>query len=114
MLGCAHPGWKVMISESLRDTRQLKHTLELVHNGTCWIGVNPSLANAIAEEGIRSGMIPGPEKLPYRPMLFAPGQSSRFDRRAMPARDMATKAPRNAKTTEPPNPDRVPAASGSR
>jgi len=58
MLGCAEPGWRVLISESLNPARKLKHTLELVHNGVCWIGINPVLANAVAEEGIRAGVVP--------------------------------------------------------
>jgi sugar fermentation stimulation protein A len=79
MLGCAHPGWKVMVSESLRDTRKLKHTLELVHNGTCWIGVNPSLANAVAEEGIRSGMVPGLSGFTGIAREVRHGSDTRFD-----------------------------------
>lgn len=58
MLGCSEPGWRVLISESPNPGRKLTHTLELIHNGTCWIGINPTLANAVAEEGIRAGRVP--------------------------------------------------------
>src|SRR4051812_28883265 len=58
MIGCAEPGYRVLVSESPNAGRKLRHTLELVHNGICWIGVNPTLANSVAEEAIRSGVIP--------------------------------------------------------
>ena len=42
------PGWRVLASDSGNPKRKLRHTLELVHDGRGWIGVNPGLANAIA------------------------------------------------------------------
>ena len=58
MLGCATPGWKVFVSDSGNPARKLRHTLEMIHNGTCWIGVNPVLANAVAAEGLLAGVVP--------------------------------------------------------
>jgi sugar fermentation stimulation protein A len=79
MTGCAEPGWRVLISDSGSLTRKLRHSLEQVHNGVCWIGVNPVLANAVAEEGIRSGAVPelaGYDRID-REVRF--GESTRFD-----------------------------------
>lgn len=53
------PGWPALISRSSRPGRKLAYTLELVHNGLGWIGVNPALANAVVEEALRAGAIPG-------------------------------------------------------
>ncbi|MDB5050613.1 MAG: sfsA [Fibrobacteres bacterium] len=79
MLGCAQPGMRVLISESPNASRKLKHTLELVHNGACWIGVNPSFANAVAEEGIRAGVVP--ELAGYSGLAreVRHGETTRFD-----------------------------------
>ena len=79
MKGCAEPGWRVRISESPNPRRKLPHTLELVHNGVCWIGVNPALANAAVDEGLRAGMVPelAGYDLIQREARF--GGSTRFD-----------------------------------
>jgi sugar fermentation stimulation protein A len=79
MLGCAQAGFRVLLSESPSVTRRLKHTLELVHNGACWIGVNPALANAVAEEGIRAGIVP--ELAGYSGLAreVRHGETTRFD-----------------------------------
>jgi sugar fermentation stimulation protein A len=79
MLGCAEPGWRVLVSDSLSLTRKLRHTLELVHNGVCWIGVNPSLANAVAEEGLRAGVVPELAGYPRIAREVRHGESTRFD-----------------------------------
>lgn len=79
MTGCAEPGWPVLISDSGSLTRKLRHSLEQIHNGECWIGVNPVLANAVAAEGILAGTVPelsGYDRL-EREVRF--GQSTRFD-----------------------------------
>jgi len=46
-----------MLSTSDNLKRKYPHTLEMIHNGVCWIGINTQRANAIVEEGIRSGII---------------------------------------------------------
>ncbi|MCF7849079.1 MAG: DNA/RNA nuclease SfsA [Kiritimatiellales bacterium] len=58
MTTCAEPGWRVALSESGNPKRKYRHTWELVHNGTCWIGVNTGRANALAAEAIHAGLIP--------------------------------------------------------
>lgn len=58
MTGCAEPGFPARLSRSPNPHRKLSHTLELVHNGACWIGVNPALANAVVAEALAQGRIP--------------------------------------------------------
>jgi sugar fermentation stimulation protein A len=58
MRGCLGEGWPMLLSTSSNPKRKHAHTWELVHNGTCWVGINTSRTNAVAEEGIRSGSIP--------------------------------------------------------
>lgn len=79
MLGCAVPGWKVMVSLSPNPARKLPHTLELVHNGRCWIGVNPLFANAVAEEGLRAGVVPELAGYPELRREAAHASGCRFD-----------------------------------
>ena len=57
MKTCNEPGWKVLLSESSNPKRKLKYTWEMVHNGTCWIGINTHLANKLAAEAIQNGTI---------------------------------------------------------
>ena len=79
MKTCNQPGWKVMLSESDNPKRKLKYTWELVHNGTCWIGVNTILANKLAVEAIQKNRIPelgGYDKLETERTY---GQNSRID-----------------------------------
>jgi sugar fermentation stimulation protein A len=58
MKTCLGEGWPVMLSTSDNRKRKYPHTLEMVHNGSCWIGINTQRANAIVEEGIRIGAVP--------------------------------------------------------
>lgn len=64
MQACWAPGWEVRLSDHadaagvLPAGRRLRWTLELVHNGQCWIGVNTLLTNRIAAEAIMAGRIP--------------------------------------------------------
>jgi sugar fermentation stimulation protein A len=55
---CCTPGWEVALSKAANPKRKLKYTWELVHNGTCWIGINTLVPNRIAEEAVRGGRIP--------------------------------------------------------
>jgi sugar fermentation stimulation protein A len=61
MTGCAGEGWPVLLSRSPNPGRKLAHTLELVHNGSCWIGVNPGRANDVVDGALRAGSLPGLE-----------------------------------------------------
>jgi len=58
MTGCAEPGWQVAVSKSTNPKRKLPYTLEMVHNGQSWIGVNTQRANLIVEEALLAGLIP--------------------------------------------------------
>ena len=37
MTQCQGEGWPVLLSKANNPKRKLKYTLELVHNGKCWI-----------------------------------------------------------------------------
>ena len=58
MKGCLGPDWDVIISDSQNPKRKLQYTLEMLHNGTCWIGINTHLANRIVTEAIEQQNIP--------------------------------------------------------
>lgn len=79
MLGCSSPGARVLVSDSGNPKRKLRHTLELIDGGGGWIGVNPGLANAIAEEGVRAGVIPELAGYPEVRREAAWGADTRFD-----------------------------------
>ena len=74
-----HPGWRVAISPANNPDRKLKYTLELVHNGRCWISVHTGRTNAVAAEGIAANRIP--ELAGYDQILREKpyGESSRID-----------------------------------
>ncbi len=57
MLSCSDPGSRVRLSHFTDGKRKYPYRLDLVHNGTCWIGVNPNLANAIVEAAINAGVL---------------------------------------------------------
>ncbi|MBF2055250.1 MAG: DNA/RNA nuclease SfsA [Candidatus Sericytochromatia bacterium] len=57
MTGCAEPGWRVGLSLSNNPRRKLPYTLEMVHNGQSWIGVNTQRANELVAEALSSGRI---------------------------------------------------------
>lgn len=79
MTGYAAPGLRVLLSRSANPARKLAHTWELVHNGACWIGVNTGLANAVVEEGLRKGALPGLAGYGEIRREAAYGTSSRVD-----------------------------------
>jgi sugar fermentation stimulation protein A len=57
MLGCVGDGWPVRLSLADNPNRKYPHTLEMVHNGACWIGINTQRANPVVEEALRAGLI---------------------------------------------------------
>lgn len=57
MKTCWEPGWSVLLSFHDNPKRKLKYSLEMTHNGKTWIGVNTSLPNKIAIEGIEKGVV---------------------------------------------------------
>lgn len=58
MTTCATPGWRVALSEHDNPKRKYRYTWELVHNGSCWIGVHTGRANELAAEAVAAGTIP--------------------------------------------------------
>ena len=59
MRSCLGEGWPARLSDSRNPKRKLRYTLEMVHNGRCWIGVNTQLPNRLAEEALLAGRLPG-------------------------------------------------------
>jgi len=79
MKTCMTPGWPVMLSRSENPGRKYPYTWEMVHNGSCWIGINTGIPNILAGEAIRSGAIrelQGYSKI-RREVKY--GQNSRID-----------------------------------
>jgi len=58
MKSCMGENWPVKLSKSNNPKRKLNYTLEMIHNGKCWIGLNTILANRIIQEAIEIGKIP--------------------------------------------------------
>lgn len=79
MTGYVEPGLRVLLSRSPNPARKLAHTLELVHNGSCWIGVNTSRANAVVEEALRAGRIPSLAEFPEIRREAGRGGGGRID-----------------------------------
>jgi len=57
MTGCAAPGSPVLVSVSSKPSRKLPFTWELVQADGVWVGINTSLTNRIAREGIENGTV---------------------------------------------------------
>jgi sugar fermentation stimulation protein A len=57
MKGCAAVGSPVMLSVSNKPSRKLLYTWELVQADGVWVGINTSLTNRIAREGIENGTV---------------------------------------------------------
>ncbi len=55
---CTDPGAEAYVSRSDNPKRKLYYTWELVRSGSSLVGVNPALANTLAEEAVRAGRIP--------------------------------------------------------
>jgi len=58
MKSCMGENWPVKLSKSDNPKRKLNYTLEMIHNGKCWIGLNTILANRIGQEAIENEKIP--------------------------------------------------------
>jgi sugar fermentation stimulation protein A len=57
MKTCSTPGNPVRYSTSDNPTRKYPQTLEMVHNGSAWVGINTARTNSIVAEGLESGVI---------------------------------------------------------
>lgn len=58
MQSCWEPNWKCALSVSKNPDRKMPHTLELIHNGESWIGVNTANANKLAKIWLTQNMLP--------------------------------------------------------
>ncbi|MEE4274177.1 MAG: DNA/RNA nuclease SfsA [Thermoanaerobaculales bacterium] len=79
MKGCLGARWPVMLSTSDNPKRKYPHTLEMVHNGSCWIGINTARTNGVVEEGIRSGLVPEMAEFDALRREVRLGEKSRID-----------------------------------
>ncbi len=57
MKTCLGENWPALLSFHDSPTRKLKYSFEMVHNGKTWIGINTSMTNHLAIEGIKNGVI---------------------------------------------------------
>lgn len=58
MKTCLGPHWPVYVSYHTDPRRKLPYTLEMIHNGQCWIGVNTLRTNALVAEALACREIP--------------------------------------------------------
>jgi sugar fermentation stimulation protein A len=57
MRGCSTPGSPVFLSRSDNPRRKTAYTLEIIQEGSTWIGVNAVRANQLVVEAIKEGII---------------------------------------------------------
>jgi sugar fermentation stimulation protein A len=57
MKTCSAPGSPVCYSTSDNPARKYPQTLEMVHNGSVWVGINTARTNGIVAEGLKNGVI---------------------------------------------------------
>ena len=57
MRSCSEPGSLVCFSQSNNPKRKYPHTLEMIHVGATWVGINTSRTNTIVAEAILKGEI---------------------------------------------------------
>jgi len=79
MKSCQTPGWKVMLSYHDNPKRKYQYTWEMVHNETCWIGINTGIPNQIVEESIKNKTIPALDGYTEIKREVRYGQNSRID-----------------------------------
>ena len=58
MQSCWAPNWKCALTLSKNPDRKLPHTVELIHNGESWIGVNTGNANKLAKIWLTENLLP--------------------------------------------------------
>lgn len=58
MQSCWEPEWKCAVSVSNNPSRKMPHTLELIHNGETWIGVNTANANKLVKKWLTDKLLP--------------------------------------------------------
>jgi sugar fermentation stimulation protein A len=57
MKSCSDPGSPVYYSTSDNPARKYPQTLEMVHSGSAWVGINTARTNGIVVEGLENGLI---------------------------------------------------------
>lgn len=79
MTSCWDKNWKVLLTLSNNPKRKYPYTLELIHNGFTWIGVNTMRSNTICREAIENNLLRLTEK-PYSIKMEAVySKTTRFD-----------------------------------
>jgi sugar fermentation stimulation protein A len=54
---CLGDNWPVLMSYHDSPTRKLKYSLEMINNGSTWIGINTGLTNHLAINAIKDGTV---------------------------------------------------------
>lgn len=57
MKTCSAPGSPVCYSTSDNPARKYPQTLEMIYNGSVWVGINTARTNGIVAEGLKNGVI---------------------------------------------------------
>lgn len=57
MRGCSTPGSQVLLSHSSNPGRKYPRTLEMIREGTTWVGINTMRTNGLVAEAIAGGRI---------------------------------------------------------
>jgi sugar fermentation stimulation protein A len=57
MKSCWEPGWRAAVTKTDDPARKLQYSLQMVHNGQSWIGVNTALPNHIVHEALKAKKI---------------------------------------------------------
>lgn len=79
MRTCSEPGSQVCFSTSDNPKRKYPQTLEMVHNGRTWIGVNTLRTNAIVAEALTLGLIAEIPKFDSMKKEVKTSEKSRLD-----------------------------------
>lgn len=79
MRGCSTPGSRVLLSTSPNPNRKYPQTLEMIREGSTWVGVNTMLTNAIVAEAIADGRIKELQGIDTITREVKISQSSRLD-----------------------------------
>ena len=58
MRTCFDEGWPVLLHHNPSPKRKYDYTVELIHNGSCWICINTHRANPIVYEALSNQAIP--------------------------------------------------------
>jgi sugar fermentation stimulation protein A len=79
MLGLTAPGSTVWLSPASNPSRKLKYTWEMIEAGGTVVGINTGRPNALGEEAILAGRVPGLEGYARLRREVKYGRNSRID-----------------------------------